>query len=175
MQFIGITKTRQSLPKLDLSCEWPRLGNSTLCQARVITIRAEVFYPVVTLAWTKIELVKLRTQCWPKHDPVVDNICCLDKNYGGVLIIWDRIFGTFARQKNNKNYLRFSCNQPFFQPTAITDWFKTTIRHQIFDLVQFVHTHIPVSSFMSTTKCRLITCFYLLFPYFYLSSTFHHL
>ena len=27
------------------------------------------------------------------------NLYCLDKNYGGVLIIWDKIFGTFIEEK----------------------------------------------------------------------------
>ncbi|XP_058798767.1 alkylglycerol monooxygenase-like isoform X2 [Phymastichus coffea] len=37
----------------------------------------------------------------PKHHRVHHgcNLYCLDTNYGGVLIIWDRIFGTFAEQR----------------------------------------------------------------------------
>lgn len=27
------------------------------------------------------------------------NLYCLDKNYGGVLIIWDKLFGTFMEEK----------------------------------------------------------------------------
>jgi len=27
------------------------------------------------------------------------NKFCIDKNYGGILIIWDRIFGTFQTEK----------------------------------------------------------------------------
>ncbi|XP_033226514.1 alkylglycerol monooxygenase-like isoform X2 [Belonocnema kinseyi] len=36
----------------------------------------------------------------PKHHRVHHgcNLYCLDKNYGGVLIIWDRIFGTFMEE-----------------------------------------------------------------------------
>jgi len=30
------------------------------------------------------------------------NLYCLDKNYGGVLIIWDRMFGTFAEENKSK-------------------------------------------------------------------------
>ncbi|XP_011300940.1 alkylglycerol monooxygenase [Fopius arisanus] len=37
----------------------------------------------------------------PKHHRVHHgcNLYCLDKNYGGVLIIWDRLFGTFTVEK----------------------------------------------------------------------------
>ncbi|XP_015122017.1 alkylglycerol monooxygenase [Diachasma alloeum] len=37
----------------------------------------------------------------PKHHRVHHgcNLYCLDKNYGGVLIIWDRLFGTFTSEK----------------------------------------------------------------------------
>jgi sterol desaturase/sphingolipid hydroxylase (fatty acid hydroxylase superfamily) len=36
----------------------------------------------------------------PRHHAIHhgSNVAYLDKNYGGVLIIWDRIFGTFARK-----------------------------------------------------------------------------
>ncbi len=30
------------------------------------------------------------------------NPYCIDKNYGGVLIIWDRLFGTFAAERENE-------------------------------------------------------------------------
>lgn len=30
------------------------------------------------------------------------NAYCIDKNYGGVLIIWDRLFGTFAPERDNE-------------------------------------------------------------------------
>ena len=38
----------------------------------------------------------------PKHHRVHHgcNLYCLDKNYGGVLIIWDRLFGTFMEERN---------------------------------------------------------------------------
>ncbi|XP_026533536.1 alkylglycerol monooxygenase [Notechis scutatus] len=32
------------------------------------------------------------------------NLYCIDKNYGGTLIIWDRIFGTFAAEKDKVVY-----------------------------------------------------------------------
>ncbi|KAG7268167.1 hypothetical protein CRUP_002171 [Coryphaenoides rupestris] len=32
------------------------------------------------------------------------NLYCIDKNYGGVLIIWDRLFGTFAPEKDKVVY-----------------------------------------------------------------------
>lgn len=30
------------------------------------------------------------------------NLYCLDKNYGGVLIIWDRLFGTFQEEQKEE-------------------------------------------------------------------------
>lgn len=27
------------------------------------------------------------------------NLYCLDRNYGGVLIVWDKLFGTFMEEK----------------------------------------------------------------------------
>lgn len=45
------------------------------------------------------------------------NLYCLDKNYGGVLIVWDRIFGTFAAE-NKKEQIIYGLvvNQPSFNP-----------------------------------------------------------
>lgn len=39
---------------------------------------------------------ELRTGC---------TLYCLDKNYGGVLIIWDRIFGTFQAEKHEEEII----------------------------------------------------------------------
>ncbi|XP_044261899.1 alkylglycerol monooxygenase-like isoform X2 [Tribolium madens] len=53
----------------------------------------------------------------PQHHRVHHgaNIWCLDKNYGGVLIIWDRIFGTFAEEKKNEEIVYgLVFNQPSF-------------------------------------------------------------
>lgn len=45
------------------------------------------------------------------------NIYCLDKNYGGVLIIWDRMFGTFAEEKRNEEIVYgLVYQQPSFNP-----------------------------------------------------------
>jgi len=40
----------------------------------------------------------------PQHHRVHHgcNLYCLDKNYGGVLIIWDRLFGTFQEEKQKE-------------------------------------------------------------------------
>ena len=42
----------------------------------------------------------------PKHHQVHHgrNPYCVDKNYGGVLIIWDRIYGTFADRDKDVHY-----------------------------------------------------------------------
>ena len=33
------------------------------------------------------------------------NLYCLDKNYGGVLIIWDKLFGTFMNEKEKEKII----------------------------------------------------------------------
>lgn len=33
------------------------------------------------------------------------NLHCLDKNYGGVLIIWDRLFGTFQEKEQRSEII----------------------------------------------------------------------
>ncbi|KAK7886564.1 hypothetical protein WMY93_026185 [Mugilogobius chulae] len=45
----------------------------------------------------------------PKHHRVHHgrNLYCIDKNYGGILIIWDRLFGTFA-EESDKSFLVWS-------------------------------------------------------------------
>ncbi|XP_006619701.1 alkylglycerol monooxygenase-like [Apis dorsata] len=42
----------------------------------------------------------------PKHHRVHHgcNLYCLDKNYGGVLIVWDKLFGTFEKEKDEIIY-----------------------------------------------------------------------
>lgn len=43
------------------------------------------------------------------------NIYCLDKNYGGVLIIWDRLFGTFSEERPDEEIVYgLVMNQPSF-------------------------------------------------------------
>ncbi|CAJ1062920.1 alkylglycerol monooxygenase [Xyrichtys novacula] len=56
--------------------------------------------------WIHTEMIKdLGPLEWifntPKHHRVHHgrNLYCIDKNYGGILIIWDRLFGTFAEEK----------------------------------------------------------------------------
>ncbi|PSN56922.1 Alkylglycerol monooxygenase [Blattella germanica] len=45
------------------------------------------------------------------------NLYCLDKNYGGFLIIWDRIFGTFAEERKGEEIIYgLVFNQPSFNP-----------------------------------------------------------
>ncbi|XP_029669901.1 alkylglycerol monooxygenase-like [Formica exsecta] len=43
----------------------------------------------------------------PKHHRVHHgcNLYCLDKNYGGVLIIWDRLFGTFQKEDHKEEII----------------------------------------------------------------------
>ena len=48
------------------------------------------------------------------------NLYCLDKNYGGFLIIWDRLFGTFAEECEGQEIVYgLVYNQPSFNPVFL--------------------------------------------------------
>ena len=52
------------------------------------------------------------------------NRYCLDKNYAGVLIIWDRMFGTFEEEKQDEKIVYGLVDQPqYFNP------FKHQVSH----------------------------------------------
>ncbi|KAJ8961403.1 hypothetical protein NQ318_014648 [Aromia moschata] len=62
----------------------------------------------------------------PQHHRVHhgSNIYCLDKNYGGVLIIWDRLFGTFASEKKEEEIIYgLVFNQPSFNPLHLQTFY----------------------------------------------------
>jgi len=55
----------------------------------------------------------------PKHHHVHhgSNRYCLDKNYGSVLIIWDKMFGTFEWERDDEEIVYSVVDQPhFFNP-----------------------------------------------------------
>ncbi|KAK5862125.1 hypothetical protein PBY51_017554 [Eleginops maclovinus] len=67
---------------------------------------AHIQFNLLYQFWIHTELIKdLGPLEWvfntPTHHKVHHgrNTYCLDKNYGGILIIWDRLFGTFAAEK----------------------------------------------------------------------------
>lgn len=85
----------------------------------------------------------------PKHHRVHhgSNIYCLDKNYGGVLIIWDRMFGTFADEAQDEEIIYgLVYNQPSFNPAHL----------------QTFYTHYVIEKFlsMSTWSDRFASIFY---------------
>jgi sterol desaturase/sphingolipid hydroxylase (fatty acid hydroxylase superfamily) len=57
----------------------------------------------------------------PAHHRVhhAANEHCLDKNYGGVFIIWDRLFGTFAEARKDEK-LRFGLVSPLPSQSLLT-------------------------------------------------------
>jgi sterol desaturase/sphingolipid hydroxylase (fatty acid hydroxylase superfamily) len=57
----------------------------------------------------------------PAHHRVhhAANESCLDKNFGGVFIIWDRIFGTFAEARKDEK-LRFGLVNPLPSQSLLT-------------------------------------------------------
>jgi sterol desaturase/sphingolipid hydroxylase (fatty acid hydroxylase superfamily) len=65
----------------------------------------------------------------PRHHQVhhASNVSCLDRNYGGILIIFDRIFGTFAERPEHEA-LRYGLVKPLggYNPFRIAfgEWFR---------------------------------------------------
>ena len=51
------------------------------------------------------------------------NRYCLDKNYGGFLVIWDRIFGTFQDLRHDQELVYGLIDQPQF---------FDVVKHQLF-------------------------------------------
>ncbi|XP_063230292.1 alkylglycerol monooxygenase-like [Bacillus rossius redtenbacheri] len=64
----------------------------------------------------------------PQHHRVHHgcNLSYLDKNYGGVLIIWDRMFGTFAQEKDDIIY-GLVYNQPSFNPLFLQVFYNMNV------------------------------------------------
>ncbi len=61
------------------------------------------------------------------------NRYCLDKNYAGVLIIWDRMFGTFEWERADEKIVYGLVDQPqFFNPL------KHQVSEQLYLLLFFV-------------------------------------
>jgi len=57
----------------------------------------------------------------PTHHRVhhATNAACLDKNFGGVFIVWDRLFGTFAAAPNGEK-LQFGLRTPLPSQSPLT-------------------------------------------------------
>ncbi|XP_059484903.1 alkylglycerol monooxygenase-like [Neocloeon triangulifer] len=69
----------------------------------------------------------------PRHHRVHHgaNLFCLDKNYGGVLIIWDRLFGTFANEKEDEEIVYgLVFNQPSFNPVWLQYFYSAHVVHK---------------------------------------------
>ena len=68
---------------------------------------------------------------------------CLDKNYAGVLIIWDRMFGTFAAERKDEKIVYGLVDQPqFFNP----------MRHQMFYYGKVFEKVSSMKTFMEKVK-----------------------
>ncbi|XP_017771537.1 PREDICTED: alkylglycerol monooxygenase-like [Nicrophorus vespilloides] len=66
----------------------------------------------------------------PKHHRVHhgSNLYCLDTNYGGVLIIWDRLFGTFAEEREKEEIIYgLVYNQPSFNPIHLQTFYTAYV------------------------------------------------
>ncbi|KAK1135294.1 hypothetical protein K0M31_008061 [Melipona bicolor] len=76
----------------------------------------------------------------PKHHRVHHgcNLYCLDKNYGGVLIIWDKLFGTFMKEKEKEKIIYGLVVSPrSFNPLYL----------QIFYTIQLIRKSIQIPTF----------------------------
>ncbi|KAK5650203.1 hypothetical protein RI129_001232 [Pyrocoelia pectoralis] len=85
----------------------------------------------------------------PNHHRVHhgSNFYCLDKNYGGILIIWDRIFGTFMTEVPGEEIIYgLVVNRPSFNPFNLETFYT-------------VHAYEKMKS-MNNWKNKLISLFY---------------
>ncbi|XP_077298483.1 alkylglycerol monooxygenase-like [Arctopsyche grandis] len=70
----------------------------------------------------------------PRHHRVHHgcNKYCLDKNYGGFLIIWDRMFGTFAQEREKEDIVYgLVYNQPSFNPLHLQTFYTVYVMKAI--------------------------------------------
>ncbi|KAE8737935.1 hypothetical protein FOCC_FOCC016600, partial [Frankliniella occidentalis] len=70
----------------------------------------------------------------PKHHRVHhgSNLYCLDKNYGGFLIIWDRLFGTFAEERpKEETVYGLVFNQPSFNPFYLQIFYNKNVINKV--------------------------------------------
>ncbi|CAH1401955.1 unnamed protein product [Nezara viridula] len=66
----------------------------------------------------------------PKHHRVHHGsvMWCLDKNYGGVLIIWDRLFGTFAEDRAKEKIIYgLVIHEPSFNPLYLQVFYNKNV------------------------------------------------
>jgi len=100
----------------------PLLGFDAVMILSMISI--SLFYQF----WIHTELVRTlpRALEWvfntPSHHRVhhASNLCYLDRNHGGVLIIWDRLFGTFAAENpDEKPVYGLTKNIDTYNPIAV--------------------------------------------------------
>ncbi|KAK9512203.1 hypothetical protein O3M35_000673 [Rhynocoris fuscipes] len=66
----------------------------------------------------------------PRHHRVHHGsvLYCLDKNYGGTLIIWDRMFGTFAEEREKEEIIYgLVLNQPSFNPVFLQLFYNMNV------------------------------------------------
>ncbi|XP_075231244.1 alkylglycerol monooxygenase-like isoform X2 [Lycorma delicatula] len=66
----------------------------------------------------------------PKHHRVHHGsmLYCLDKNYGGCLIIWDRLFGTFAEEKKKQELIYgLVYNEATFNPFYLQIFYNANV------------------------------------------------
>ncbi|KAK7084347.1 hypothetical protein SK128_003497 [Halocaridina rubra] len=71
------------------------------------------------------------------------NKWCLDKNYGSVLIIWDRIFGTFQEEKHNEEIVYGLTSQPQSH---------NALWHQVFHFVDIYDKYKSMSTWTDKMK-----------------------
>ena len=70
---------------------------------------------------------------------------CLDKNYGGWLSVWDRLFGTFQEEKHGEDIVYGLVDQPQF---------FNVIRHQLFYFPLLANKTSPQKGFSSADHIK---------------------
>ena len=99
------------------------------------------FHPLMVVAMLSFSLIYqfwLHTQSVSKLSPILEfifntpshhrvhhasNPCYLDRNHGGTLIIWDRLFGSFA-EESEKHPPRYGVTRPLSKQTVVAAAFE---------------------------------------------------
>ncbi|XP_050664415.1 alkylglycerol monooxygenase-like isoform X2 [Leptidea sinapis] len=78
------------------------------------------------------------------------NPFCIDVNYGGVLIIWDKLFGTFkAEKEGDKIIYGLIYNQPSFNPLHLQTFYNRYIVQKFKDQKTLAHKFHAVFNYPS--------------------------
>lgn len=110
------TALRQSWVPFHIFIFWlplPLIGFDPLMviSMQLISLGYQAFLHTTAKPWCRPLEFLFNT---PTHHRIhhASNEDVIDRNFGGVLIVWDRLFGTFAREQDAREPIRFGVNPP---------------------------------------------------------------